>query len=80
MIYSDAFGALPGDVRAAIYARMWAILSGRDAGSKYARLADADRRAIVEILRETLPDLPPEFRASGNGFDAPAGAISSRRR
>src|SRR4051812_10067867 len=65
MIYSEAFRALPDDVRAAIYARMWAILSGREGGSKYARLGDADRRAIVEILRETLPDLPGEFRASG---------------
>jgi hypothetical protein len=67
MVYSDAFRALPADLRAAIYARMWDILSGRDASSKYARLTEADRRAVVEILLETLPDLP-------NGFGTPASA------
>ena len=30
------------------------VLSGREAGAKYARLAEADRRAVTEILRETL--------------------------
>jgi hypothetical protein len=63
MIYSAAFRALPSDVRQAVYGRMWEILSGRDASPKYARLADADRRAVVEILRDTLPDLPSDFRA-----------------
>ena len=63
MIYSAAFGALPIDVRGAIYARMWNILSGYDTSPKYARLSEADRRAVVEILRETLHDLPSDFRA-----------------
>jgi hypothetical protein len=61
MVYSAAFGALPIDVRGAIYGRMWEVLSGRDTSPKYARLAEADRRAVVEILRETLPDLPGDF-------------------
>ena len=43
---------------------MWEILSGRDTSPKYARLSDADRRAVVDILGETLPDLPPEFRSA----------------
>ena len=64
MIYSAAFRALSADVRAAIYTRMWDVLSGRDTKAKYARLSHEDRRAIVEILRETLPDLPDEFRRS----------------
>ncbi|PYR43667.1 MAG: hypothetical protein DMF93_02525 [Acidobacteria bacterium] len=61
MIDTPAFRALPIDVRRAIYARMWDVLSGRDASPKYARLADADRRAIVEILRETVADWPAHF-------------------
>jgi hypothetical protein len=61
MIYSAAFGALPIDVRGAIYGRMWDVLSGREAAPKYARLPEADRRAVVEILRETLHDLPGDF-------------------
>jgi hypothetical protein len=71
MIYSAAFGALPADVRAAIYGRMWDLLSGRDASQRYSRLSADDRRAVVEILRETLPDLPHEFRASAAGVDRP---------
>ena len=41
---------------------MWDVLSGRESGPKYARLSEADRRAVVEILRETLQDLPGRFR------------------
>ncbi len=64
MIYSAAFAALPLELRQAIYGRMAEILSGRDSSAKYARLSLADRRAIVEILRDTLPDRPIEFRDS----------------
>jgi hypothetical protein len=64
-IYSAAFRALPDAARAAIYGRMWGILSGRDSSGKYARLSEADRRSVVEILAETLPDVPGEFRATG---------------
>ena len=58
MIYSAAFAALPGGVREAIYSRVWEILSGRETAPKYSRLSEADRRAVVDILRDTLPDLP----------------------
>ena len=63
MIYSAAFEALPVDAREAIYARMWAILSGRDTNPRYARLTEADRRAVIEILRDTLHDFPSYFHA-----------------
>lgn len=63
MVYSAAFSALPADVRAAIYGRMWDILSGGETSPKYARLSVSDRRAIVEILGDTLTDLPGNFRA-----------------
>ena len=61
MVYSDAFAALPAGARQAVYARMWDILSGGDTSPKYARLAEAGRRAVMDILRETLHDLPAEF-------------------
>ena len=62
MVYSAAFGALPAEARTAVYVRMWDILSGRDSTPKYARLSETDRRAVVDILRETLHDLPADFR------------------
>jgi hypothetical protein len=66
MIYSAAFRALPADVRTAIYVRMSDVLAGRDTNPKYARLSDADRRAVAEILRDTLPDLPSGFGAAAS--------------
>jgi hypothetical protein len=63
LIYSPAFDHLPEAARAAIYQRMWQVLSGEDGGPKDARLALADRRAIVEILRDTKKDLPDYFGA-----------------
>jgi hypothetical protein len=63
MIHSAAFGALPAEVRQAVFHRMWEILSGADTTPKYARLSATDRRTVVEILRETVRDLPREFGA-----------------
>ena len=61
MVYSEAFRALPAGARKAVYVRIWDILSGRDTSPKYARLSAADRRSVVDILRETLHDLPTDF-------------------
>ena len=62
MIYAKAFDSLPDAARSAIYQRMWHILSGKETAAKYRRLSAADRRAIVEILRDTKPGLPGYFR------------------
>jgi len=60
MIYSDAFEGLPSAARRAVLERMWTILSGRDPRPE-SRMAANDRRAIVEILRDTLKDLPAGY-------------------
>jgi hypothetical protein len=62
MIYSQAFDALPDEARAAVYRRLWNVLTGSDQGSTVRNLSAKDRRAIVEILRDTKPDLPDYFR------------------
>jgi hypothetical protein len=59
MIYTAAFEALPPELRHATYRRMWTILSGADTSPRYQRLTRADRRAIVEILRDTKPEFRP---------------------
>jgi hypothetical protein len=65
LIYSDVFDALSPDAKAAVYARIWSVLSGgADADPRYRRLSPADRRAIVEILRDTRRDLPAVFSAT----------------
>jgi hypothetical protein len=62
MIYSAAFDGLPAPLKDAIYRRLWCVLSGQDHARRYSRLSHADRRAIVEILRDTKRDLPGDFR------------------
>jgi hypothetical protein len=61
MIYSAAFDSLPAAAKDAIYRRLWQVLSGEDRSAKYSRLSQEDRRAIVEILRDTKQDLPSYF-------------------
>jgi hypothetical protein len=62
MIYTPAFDAMPSLARDAVYLRMWEVLSSREKQPRYRALTLADRRAIVEILRETKPGLPDYFR------------------
>jgi hypothetical protein len=59
LVYSDAFAALPDEVRHAVYRRMFAILS--DTSPRYAHLSIIDRLDIAEILRDTVSDLPADL-------------------
>jgi hypothetical protein len=64
MIYSPAFDALPAAAKAAVYRRLWQVLSGQANDKRYAqRLTLADRQAVVQILRDTKKDLPVYFGA-----------------
>ncbi len=63
LIYTPAFDALPPVMRDSILARFHAILTGADKDPQFAKLAAEDRRAILEILRETKPSLPDYWRS-----------------
>ena len=63
MIYTEAFDALPPAARSMVYERLWDVLSGRETDRAYAGLSIADRRAVVEILRQTKKGLPAYFQA-----------------
>jgi hypothetical protein len=65
MIHAEAFDALPAELKETVYLRLFAILTGlpgTDGDERYAHLSAADRRAILEILRDTKADLPAVFR------------------
>ena len=57
LIYSEQFDHLPTLARDAIYTRIRQVLLGEEKEPKYSRLSPADRRAIVEILRDTKKGL-----------------------
>jgi len=63
MIYSAAFDGMPQAVRERVYQRLYDILTGKDAstsvgGLSLENLSAEDRRAILEIVRDTKPSLP----------------------
>ena len=68
LIYSEPFDALPADAKAAVYTRLWEVLSGEDMDPRYASLTPTLRREVVEILRDTKKDLPDYF------FEKPSGS------
>ncbi len=53
MIYSQAFQALPADVKQMALDRVRKILAGEISDTKYAQLTSEKRQAITEILQET---------------------------
>jgi hypothetical protein len=59
MIYSDAFDALPARAKEMVYQELWNVLS-----SAHPKLSADDRRAIVEILRDTKTGLPEYFQSA----------------
>lgn len=67
MIYDPSFNALPDIAREQVYRKLFEVLTGKDASSRFARLTAADRQAILEILRDTKPDLPGYWRGTGSG-------------
>lgn len=67
MIYSEAFDGMPDQVRERVYRRLYDVLSGRDQSEKFKKLSADDRRAVLEILRETKPGLPEYFKADTIG-------------
>jgi hypothetical protein len=64
LIYSEAFDAIPEPAKTYAYRRLFEVLSGRDTTTPFAQLSQGDRRAILEILVDTKPGLPPEWKQS----------------
>ena len=62
LIYSEEFDEMPSVVRDRVYKRLWEILSGETANSKFVNLSSTDRKAILEILLATKKELPEYWR------------------
>jgi hypothetical protein len=62
LIYSRGFQALPPEVKDHTLKRLHEILTGKDTSEPFAHLSAADRKAVLEILRDTLPELPDYWK------------------
>jgi len=78
MIYDPAFDALPEVAKQQVYAKLFDVLTGKDSNPRFARLSDGNRQAILEILRETKPDLPGYWRTSESGRAGASNALLQR--
>jgi hypothetical protein len=61
-IYGRAFNSLAPPLRARVYQRLFEVLTGADHSPAFARLTAEDRRAALDILIATKPDLPAYWR------------------
>ena len=57
-IYSASFRSLPTSVRMAALTKLHSLLTLAKLPAGYESLAASDRKAILEIIRDTVPDLP----------------------
>ncbi len=60
LIYSESFDALPRPVYDYVRRRLMAILNGKEASVDFEHLTPEDRRHILQILKETKPELVKE--------------------
>jgi hypothetical protein len=74
LVYSESFAALPREARDYVLRRMYDVLTGQDQSKPFAHLSAADRQAILEILRETMPDLPEYWKETAAPQTSPANA------
>jgi hypothetical protein len=64
MVYSKSFDELlPKPVRDRVLERLLKVLTGEDTSEDFEQISMKERRRILEILRETKPNLPEEWRA-----------------
>ena len=64
MIYSEAFDSLPDVAKERIYRKLYDVLSGADRSKTFESVKAEDRQAILEILRDTKPDLPAYWKTA----------------
>ncbi len=64
LIYSPSFDAIAPEIKEVILQKLHDILTGKNDDAQFARLTAEDRKAILEILRETKKNLPDYWRNS----------------
>ncbi|MDB6118734.1 MAG: hypothetical protein JWO08_2515 [Verrucomicrobiaceae bacterium] len=62
MIYTRPWMEMPAKVKGEIYAKLRSALMGKDYIGSH--LSDSEKREIVQILSDTVPDLPADWKSS----------------
>ncbi len=62
LIYSEAFQQLPTEIRTRILDQLHGILTEPDKWAQFSHLSSSERKNILEIVSETVPDLPPSWK------------------
>lgn len=62
LIYSESFDRMPEEVKSEVLRKLFDVLTGKEMGKAFSHLTASDRTAILEILRETKPNLPDYWR------------------
>lgn len=64
LVYSKSFTELPPAMKDYVWQRLWQVLTNDNESEKFAHLSAEDRKAIIDILRETVLDLPDSWKDS----------------
>ncbi|MDX2044401.1 MAG: hypothetical protein SF097_24540 [Acidobacteriota bacterium] len=62
LIYSEAFDALPKPALDHLYKQLWLALTSQTKDKDVLAIAPEDRKAVLEILRQTKTNLPAYFQ------------------
>lgn len=57
LIYSPAIGSLPKEAKEYVFRRLNEVLTGQDKSQAFKHISTPERQAILEILRDTKPEL-----------------------
>ncbi len=77
LIHSDSYAAIPQEVRDHVETRLARILTGQDESEEFDQLSEQDRRAIAEILSDTLTGFRERLEDARNP-ETPATAGEGR--
>ncbi|HEY6403186.1 MAG TPA: hypothetical protein VI479_17330 [Blastocatellia bacterium] len=61
LIYSEAFDALPKPALDQLHRQLWLVLTGQNQDKEFTTITAEERKAVLEILRETKKNLPDYF-------------------
>jgi hypothetical protein len=73
LIYSKSFQDLPSKLKESLYLRLQEILTGKDSSPAFQHLSMETKRSILEILRQTKPDLEECWKTNAGASQVSVG-------